>query len=569
MSVADRRAADVAGRRRVVPARSRADQVDLPLKNRKNAAARHVLAEGHRVPLDVGSPGPVLAGPRRSPVFQTVAGAGPVDDRADQDRRADGSRRAASISSCARPRCVRVDVGAVLRPDDEVGLRLPARPPRRRRAARCRGTWLSSTARRWALNVQPGPRHVALTTAATVGRRSAGGQRRRRRAAGQRARQGTARTATADDAQPVVRRGRAAETGERDRDGQQRPASATAKRDQRCAAVGGQRGNGPSSLAEASRPTGSRRGRPAAHASSATHSAADQRPPPAAGTSPAAAPPSSASAQRLEDGEGQPRRRADDAGPRQQQTKKASPSTSPSQQPARSAAAARHGDSASAAEDAEPRPGRTAGTTRRAPGHRDGGERGRQSRQPARDGAAPAAAAPACTGVADQAASPRPRAVATGSPPAAQAGSPRRAAACPETRGPRRAGCLAQDLPSLAGPTLTRRARRLGHLACGRRLAMHGACRGDAAARTPRAVGTGSTVGPSVRGRRRLPSAGGLGTRRALRRRRQRPMSRTGVPPAAGVAALVDARIRRARRPVRAGRRLRRSPPRSACSDRS
>ena len=122
-----------AGRRRcpgrpgVVPAaKSRGRRSTLSLKKRKKPRAGTYSAERHRVPLDVGRrPGPV-AGSQTIAVLLHDAGPGPSTTAP--------TRIGAPIAAAARSICrggvgvaVRVDVGAVLRPEHEVGLRLRAR----------------------------------------------------------------------------------------------------------------------------------------------------------------------------------------------------------------------------------------------------------------------------------------------------------------------------------------------------------------------------------------------------------------------------------------------------------
>ena len=136
----------------------------------EEAAPRQVLAERLHDLLVVAFAG---SGPRDSTRSRSWWPPGaPASSRARRPRRRPGSARrwpaAAAAICCTGVRVgQRIDVRGVLRPDDELRLRAPG-PRRTSSASRIVSrTWLSSTARRWALNSSPS-RGTLPCTAATV-----------------------------------------------------------------------------------------------------------------------------------------------------------------------------------------------------------------------------------------------------------------------------------------------------------------------------------------------------------------------------------------------------------------
>ena len=151
-----------------------ADQVDLVAEEPEERPRRHVLGERHRVPLDVGVARPV----GRVPDDPVLLSFGPAPRR----RRRPGSARrspaaAGRSDGAASALRVRVDVGAVLRPDHQVRLRLRRRPPRAAASSRVRCDVVVQHGAALGVEVQAEPRHVALDHR-DGRRRAAGGQRR-------------------------------------------------------------------------------------------------------------------------------------------------------------------------------------------------------------------------------------------------------------------------------------------------------------------------------------------------------------------------------------------------------
>ena len=85
----------------------------------------------------------------------------PLEHGADHDRRADGGRRALLITTGRVGVAERVDVGGVLRPDHQVGLRLGAGGDRRG-GGPGHGDVVVEDGAALGVEVQPGSRDVAL-----------------------------------------------------------------------------------------------------------------------------------------------------------------------------------------------------------------------------------------------------------------------------------------------------------------------------------------------------------------------------------------------------------------------